>query len=252
MFYLFAKFLVRGCWQFRFWGYFEDLLFQTIPLRQIMSTSSALNGTTAVLSLISAIFFVVGCVGYADQREAVENASWIHAEDSGVKIYFGLSTVFINNDNIDFKYSLDYGGTACVQDFCGSCQEDGKATVGLVLAALVFAGFSIALSAILVVVPNSALQIGNLVGTFFSAGLSLIGVSVFMKDCMHKIDDDITTLDLKWGPGSILSILGMLLMWVAVIVQVVALLMGNGDDGGSTYHKGVSAPAAAAQELATA
>jgi hypothetical protein len=65
--------------------------------------------------------------------------------------------------------------------------------------------------------------------TAISASVSLIGAGNFMRECYRLVDNDIQTTHLKWGPGSIITFTGMALMWVAVVLQVSATLLGTDD-----------------------
>jgi hypothetical protein len=89
-----------------------------------------------------------------------------------------------------------------------------------------------ALGGALVASANKSMQIANVIMSFFAALTSLIAIGLFMSDCYNAInndssdddtyDDDGSSLSLKWGPGAILTIIGMLLMWIVVVLQIVA------------------------------
>jgi hypothetical protein len=193
--------------------------------------SAALNGTTVALSLISGIFFIIGCVGYADQRDAVENTAWITSSKDGIDVYFGLRRAYVGVDfaGTTFNLNLQYGSVDCTDSWCDTCQSDGQGAVGLTILALIFTTITLSLSGALIASANKALQITNVLVSFFAATTSLIAIGLFMSQCYDAINksdnddyDDGSSLDLKWGPGSILTILGMLLMWVVVVLQIVA------------------------------
>jgi hypothetical protein len=197
--------------------------------------SAALNGTTVALSLISGLFFIIGCVGFADQREAIENTAWITSSKDGLDVYFGLRRAYVSFDffGSTFDANIQYGSsTQCTEDWCDKCQSGGQGAVGLTIIALIFTTVTMALGGALIASANKSMQIANVIMSFFAACSSLIAIGLFMGGCYNAIDndsndddtydDDGSSLNLKWGPGAILTILGMLLMWIVVVLQIVA------------------------------
>jgi hypothetical protein len=200
--------------------------------------SAALNGTTIALSLISGLFFIIGCVGYADQRDAVQNTAWITSSKDGLDVYFGLRRAYVSFDFFGSTYdgNVQYGSsTDCMDDWCDKCQSDGQGALGLTIIALIFTTVTMALGGALVASANKSMQIANVIMAFFAALTSLIAIGLFMSDCYNAINndssdddtydddtDDGSSLSLKWGPGAILTIVGMLLMWIVVVLQIVA------------------------------
>jgi hypothetical protein len=194
------------------------------------STSDTLNFVTVLTAATATIFFVVGCVGYSDQRAAIKHTCWFSASyTGGLSADFGLSSVYAKDR--EFLFSFDYGGASCKADFCERCHSDGIAALGLLIAALATAGISALMSAFLCCSPavHPGVQILNVVCTAISASVSLIGAGNFMRECYRLVDNDIQTTHLKWGPGSIITFTGMALMWVAVVLQVSATLLGTDD-----------------------
>jgi hypothetical protein len=110
------------------------------------STSDTLNFVTVLTAATATIFFVVGCVGYSDQRAAIKHTCWFSASYSGgLSADFGLSSVYAKDR--EFLFSFDYGGASCKADFCERCHSDGIAALGLLIAALATAGISALMSA---------------------------------------------------------------------------------------------------------
>lgn len=201
--------------------------------------STGLNGASIALSLVSAVFFLVGCIGYSDQSQTIENVAWITSSKNDIDLYFGLQAAKIS---IDFgaygtyadtlKYSSN---TDCNGDFCDKCARDGQGALGLTIIALVFSIVVVGLSGALIASANKGMQIANTLISLISAAFSLIAVGLFMGECYNAInnedddddgyDDDGVSISLKWGPGAILTILGMLMMWIVVVLQIAAACM---------------------------
>jgi uncharacterized membrane protein len=193
--------------------------------------SVALNGTSVALSLLSTIFFIIGSAGLAQDKSTVMNTAWIVSSQNGLDYYWGLQKVFAHYSA--FGYTLDvsvkYTSGDCGDNWCNTCQSDGQGAGGLTIIALIFAVVTLAFSGALIGSKNRSMQICNVLMSFFAAFSSLVAIGLFMSQCYNSINnsddddyDDSFSLSLKWGPGSILTILGMLLMWIVVVLQIAA------------------------------
>lgn len=198
--------------------------------------SAALNGTTVALSLISATFFLVGCFGYADFKSAVKNTAWIVSSNEGLDVHFGLRKAFLHYDYRGYTEDYNNEYDNCSLTWCDNCFSDGKGTFGLTIIALFFACVTLFFSCALLVTKNRSMQISNVLISFFAAFSSMMGVALFMNDCYDAINsvnndydddyDDDGLFTLKWGPGSIVTLVGMLLMWIVLVLQIVAVVTG--------------------------
>lgn len=188
------------------------------------SLSLVLNIVSIVLSVICLATFIIGAVGFANQERVVDNVSWIYASEDNNDVFIGLRKLYGTFVNTDFQ--TGFKASTCTFDYCEACEKDGLAAFGLLIISLFFTTAAIALSASLLAVFKTGVQIANVFVTFTAAGASLAAVAIFMGDCYPRIDDA-TTLDINWGPGSILSIIGMGLMWIVVVVQIVASAVGS-------------------------
>lgn len=177
-----------------------------------------LNATTIAISVISLIFYTVGCIGYSDSRNTIEKVSWIRTKEDDTKIWFGLHRAYVTVGGNN-AFVVDYGGDEC--SFCNKCEQDGKSALGLTIISLIGTTFAIVFCSYLLVCHNTGMQIANVFFCLLAAATSLIGIGLFMNDCYNKIDDSIDS-DLHYGPGSILTTLAMLLMFVATILQIAA------------------------------
>jgi hypothetical protein len=204
-------------------------------------SSTGLNASSIGLSVVAAVFFVVGCIGYGDQSTLVQSVPWIMSSKDGTDVYFGLHKFYISINNPFFggditllaKYN---DNTNCPQSWCDECYKDGKAAFVLTLIALGFTICVLCGCIALLVSFSRTFQIVNTVLAFLAVATSVVGVSIFMKDCFYAIDDSAgidddgfygyggssQNLDLKWGAGSILTIIAMLLMFVVTILQTAA------------------------------
>jgi hypothetical protein len=178
----------------------------------------ALNIVSAVFSLCAMVFFIVGCIGYSDKMSDIKHTAWIKADGAWV----GLSKLVANfggggDQAIHFK--------DCDASFCDTCDRDGESAFGLIVVATIFAFLSTILSGALSAGHRFALQWAAVFVAFVSALFAIIGFGLFMGQCYKKIDDS-NDGDLHWGPGSILTCLGLLMMFVVVVLHLVALIVG--------------------------
>lgn len=190
-----------------------------------------LNNLTASAAFLSGIFFVIGTVGYADQRAAIENVPWFYSS-SDADIYFGLRVAYtsITYFGVTHDAKVSYDGDNCKADFCDDCLTNGNGTLGLLIVAIIFATITCALSGLLVFKPNSQVQMANFGAALISLAASVTGFGIFMGGCYGSIandDDDDGLLDLEWGNGAMFTLTGVSLMALATSLQVTALCMSR-------------------------
>jgi uncharacterized membrane protein len=213
-------------------------------------TSKGLNGASIALGVVSALFFVVGAIGYSKNTDAIENVAWIMSAQGGVDLYYGLSkayaTVEYNGQTTDL--SIEYDSIWCGGDWCDKCLRDGRTALALNILAIIFTVVVVGMSCALITSPKRGVQASSAICSFLAALFSLIAVAMFMGDCYTAIDnansgsddgDDGTTygytnddggiggLELRWGPGAVLALVGMLLMWIVTIFQVAAIFTSS-------------------------
>lgn len=179
-----------------------------------------LNVVSTVFALCAFVFFIVGCIGYSGMDDNIKNTAWITVDDNGFKAWFGL-----------LKYRFSAGVTKdtvalkdCNASFCNVCERNGESAFGLLVVSTIFAAVSTALGGVLSASPQAMIQITNLIVSFISASFAIIGFGLFMGECFKKIDDS-GDFDLEWGPGSILTCLGLIMMWLVVVMQLLAMIM---------------------------
>ena len=184
-----------------------------------------------ILSLISAVFFIVGCAGYAAKKSTIEHAPWIIIEDGGYDMYFGLYKVFFSSGGTDGSVQYSHN---CNSDWCNTCDKNGKGAVGLVFLALLFSIIVIAHTVYLLYAPSVGKQIANVFLSFAAACTSLIAVGLFMGDCYYAIKESnantFPTKEMEWGPGASVTILGMFFMWIVSFMQISLSAMEKGPE----------------------
>lgn len=182
-----------------------------------------LNIATVVFAFISFVFFIIGCIGYSSDELVMKNTPWVTADDNGQEVYMNLQGIFFKNAG--GKGTVFYANANCGLDFCDQCAEQGDAAFGLIIAATVFASFTTVLSGILSASPSSTLQLVNLFVAFVTAVFSLVGFGLFMGGCYVQFDN-YSPLSLHYGAGAILTLIGLLMMWLTVFFQVGAVFFG--------------------------
>lgn len=182
-----------------------------------------LNITTVVFAFCAFVFFIIGCIGYASDKDVIENTAWVTVDDQGVKVWLNLMGLRLKSSTGSGVQA--YADFACNQEFCDICASTGDAAFALILVATVFSSFTVVLSGILSSSPSATLQLVNLFVTFITAVFSLIGFAIFMGSCYVKFEDE-TPFSTHYGPGAILTLLGLLMMWVTVFLQVGAVVFG--------------------------
>jgi hypothetical protein len=199
-----------------------------------MSSQKVLNTVSVVFSACSFIFFIVGCIGYASDDRTIKNVAWIVSDDHGFQLWSALQAyTFKATANDDYVgtigFTNKFGDCALndddsVNDLCTTCLKDGNAAFGLLIVATVFATMVVVTSGALISTINSALQGFSAFAAFVSGCFSLVGFGLYMGSCYYKIDDQ-TAESLHYGPGAIIVLLGLLMMWVTVLMQVGAVIL---------------------------
>ena len=183
------------------------------------------NLISAVLAFVATLFFVIGCIGYSSDDDTVKNVAWISVDNGGTTVYYALRQVFVSGGG----GSGSYNDCASFSDACEKCEDDGKSAFGLMFIAALFAAMTtVACGALgqsaeqLATCYSTSARMGavSIVLALVALGASLISLSVFMGDCYDEIDDT-TNNELEWGPGAVLSIIGLLLMAVVAVLQIL-------------------------------
>jgi hypothetical protein len=164
-----------------------------------------LHRVTSALTCISVIFFIVGCLGFSDNIDVLANTSWFQIYSNGGKnrSYFGLMGVaYINEDEWDQDSGLSRYAR-CSGFMCEECASSGAAAFALTILATLCA-----VSVLSVILRRAKLN-AVLIPAFASALLAAIAVCVFMERCFGRAQDN---SQIAWGPGAILTLVGMILM----------------------------------------
>jgi hypothetical protein len=207
-----------------------------------MSHAIALSAVSTIFGGFTFIFYIVGCVGYSASRDPIMNTAWItyDVQDDDYnsfspKVYVGLQKVLFT---INSKYNALFPWKSCGSgddgyddydddsDFCNACHNDGKATFGLLVIASICAFIVTGLSFLSVKTPSPTITIANLIAAFISGLFGVIGFGLFMHDCYSKLDDAAVG-NLQYGPGSITTLVGFLLMWIVVVLQIAMAAIGS-------------------------
>lgn len=184
-----------------------------------------MNFISAFLCLVATLFFVIGCIGYSDDEDTVKHTAWITVKSGGNTVYYALRDVYISSGG-----GGSYSDCANFSDACEKCEDDGKSAFGLLFIAAIFAAITAITCGLLgqsagqlatCYSTNATMSLISVVLALLACGASLIAVAMFMGDCYDEIDDT-TNDDLKWGPGSILSLIGLLIMGFVSILQFLS------------------------------
>lgn len=182
------------------------------------------NLTSLVCSILAWIFFVIGCIGNSTGSDNVQNAPWIivNPDAGGNHIFFGTQAFYQKNTNLYAEDLTKYKNCENGPEFCTPCLDNGRITFALLVIAVIFAALAIIFSAVLLGAEVPSVQYTNLALTGASTVMAVVGWSVFMRRCYHHIDESLNTLE--YGAGASLTLLGFLLMGIAVIVNVLNIV----------------------------
>jgi uncharacterized membrane protein YGL010W len=183
--------------------------------------TTVLNSLTIFLTVSSVAFFTVACIGYADDPTSLKNTSWIVMHDHG-HAYFGLRKAYLDSSELSDSGVISYWTNKdCIEDWCDTCNREGESAFSLTIVALFLSFLVCGNTGFLFIDPSFWTQIVNAVMSGIAALFSLIAIGQFMGHCYYEID----LPHLRWGTGSILAVLAMLLMWFVMFIQIAAAMM---------------------------
>lgn len=156
--------------------------------------SVALNATSAVLSLTSFTFYLIGVIGYSLRKEVIENINWFTVDHvNNVNVYVGLRKLIYQNNGATME--IIYGsGSSCNNDFCDVCEREGNNAFALLVVSTVFSFIAVALSVACAAKPCKEVSGANIAVSFVALVFGVIGWSLFINKCFPKIDDEVPSL----------------------------------------------------------
>jgi len=182
--------------------------------------SPTLNYLSSTLSMIAMVFYVIGAIGYANNKDTIKNVPWITSEQSGVTAYYALKKVYIEGKGLEFEqtYSAcsDNDGNAC-----DKCEDDGKGAFGLCIIGAIIAFCAMFVCGSLSRSVSFSMQIVSIVLAALACAAGVIALGLFMGNCYDELDDQ-TPVDLEWGAGAILVIISMFMMAGVSILQILS------------------------------
>lgn len=183
--------------------------------------SVALNAASAVLSVTSFTFYIIGVIGYAVREETVKNVNWFHVfQRDGIHVNAGLRALYYEQPG-QATAQLIYADDSCGQDFCNRCQKTGDIAFGLLVVALVLSFISALLGISGTFAPSSSISGSNIAFSLGSVIFAVIGFGFFVHGCFPKLQNTVNT-DWDYGPGAIFTLIAFLLTFIVAVLQVIA------------------------------
>jgi hypothetical protein len=214
------------------------------------SSATGLNATSAVLSVIAFVFFLIGVIGYSNDNDTVKNVNWFNLKDSGSEngnadFYLGLSRVAVE---IPGGGSQAFVFADCDGSTCDDCEREGKNAFGLLIISTIMAFVTAALTMGASAAPSSALSGASVATSFVAFVFGIIGWSLFVKECYYDNIKDSFSQKFDYGAGSVLPLIAFLLSFLIFILQIAAAAT-SGAAGASNHHAPAKAEAVATNEL---
>ena len=181
--------------------------------------SAGLNALCALFCLIALTLFIVALVGHSCSQSVIRDTYWVYAGD-GANDYFGTRCSFVETVGPTSPV-INYEATECVGDYCDTCAAFGNTAFGLNIVAIAFTTISLGLCWGAATQPNKDSSISNIVMSFLAFAASLIGTVLFMSRCYSEINNQFGTSVAQWGPGSVLSLVGLIFMGLVSLLQVI-------------------------------
>ena len=172
-----------------------------------------------VLSMVSALFYLIGTIAASDEGDTIESTNWVSADIVGETIYFGLTAAYY--DGTVTSYDED----GCVGDVCDACEDSGNTTAVMVGIAFICAIITSVVGALAAMEKaNKIASIAGIVAAIASILFGVIGFGVF-DDCFEEIDDAYD--EVEYGPGMALTLIAFLMMLVVTALFIFQFLKGG-------------------------
>ena len=147
--------------------------------------SIALNATSAVLSLTSFTFYLIGVIGYSLQNSVIENVNWFVVDNvNGLTVYVGLRKLITESGGT--TQEIIYSGTSCSGSACSVCEREGDNAFALLVVSVVFSFIAVVLSIAGAAVPAKEISGANLAASFVALVFGVIGWSLFVQQCFNE------------------------------------------------------------------
>eukprot|EP00388_Colpodella_angusta_P041032 GDKK01051998.1.p1 GENE.GDKK01051998.1~~GDKK01051998.1.p1 ORF type:complete len:190 (+),score=34.40 GDKK01051998.1:72-641(+) len=181
--------------------------------------SPTMNYFSSTLSFVAMIFYIIGAIGFSDNKDVIENVSWINVKQGGFTTHFALKSIY--SEGGGFENVSDWSDCANGDNDCSKCEEDGKGAFALTIIGAVLALITMSACGTLSRQVSFPLQLVSILLAAATCAAGVISISLFMGDCYDRIDDT-TNEDLEWGAGSSLTIIAMFLMAGACLIQILS------------------------------
>lgn len=219
------------------------------------SPTGGLFVTSAILSAIAIVLFMVGATGHTGDAETVKEIPWGVGDYEGLgtgDFFLGLQGFVINPDDIDDDYGFDnflaYDNDSCGdEDYCDTCQDAGAASVAMCVLALVFAVVNVGFGVAGAVSGDSmgwTATIGCTTTAAVAAVFSIIGFLVYrpcISDFVDFIGDLAGEAEATYGIGAWLTLVGCIFMFIAAILSAITLCLGTASNGMSAIDQKTTA-----------
>lgn len=193
--------------------------------------NQGLKFVVLTLSFIAWLFFLIGCISYSEDNETVKNTAWFVYSQGGDTAWYALRKVTVRTEGVEASRIYEN----CSGSVCNQCDVDGKTAFGLLIVALLASTVSTLLSLAMINAPfPKDIAISNAVFSFIAFVTSLIAIAVFMGECYTKAANEVSEDSITWGPGSILSIIGMFFMVGSLVALVIAFASDTGSSNTNT------------------
>lgn len=182
--------------------------------------------STAILSFVSVIFFIIGAAGNGDNKETVESIPWGVGDFDGGSVYLGLQGSLLEIDDYDLSEYGSYDDDSCDADYCDTCKDAGATVVAMCVLSLLLAIGTVVFSVIGVITNDSMLaKAGSTATAFVAVIFSIVAFAAFAPCIAEVVDaledfgaDDITA---SYGAAGVLVIIGFIFMLIGTILSAV-------------------------------
>jgi hypothetical protein len=177
---------------------------------------------SAILSLIAAIFFIIGCAGNSEEKDTLEQIPWGIADvtlfTGDSYYYFGTSAYYVEAYDVTIKYD------DCDTDWCDTCLDVGATAIGLTAVAFILVVVTLIINALQAAGKDGVGQrVVAIICTLIAAVFGLIAIIVF-RDCYADFIDEFAGYSgsAYYGTSGWLVIAGFIVAAIASFLNMLS------------------------------
>lgn len=192
-----------------------------------MCNQKGLFASSAILSIVSFAFFLIGVIGYSENKNVVTDIPWGVGEYEGFggntgDFYLGLQGYVVDSNGVELKH-VSFNDDACTADFCDTCTDAGAVAFALCVVSVILSLAAFIFNVMGAVNGSIIASAATLICSVAAAVLSIIAF-VSVNPCFNEFVDDVAlsvlgSAEATYGIAGWLTLIGFILSAMSAILN---------------------------------